>query len=358
MEKEERVEKKEEKAKSEGAEKAEEVKEALFYKKLKNDTVRCELCPIFCVIKNNERGNCKVRKNINGKLISLVYGKPCSIATDPIEKKPFYHFLPKEKALSIATLGCNFHCLNCQNAEISQEVPEKIPGDYFPPEKIVEIAEKEKVRIISYTYTEPTIFYEYMIDIAKLAKAKGIKNVIVSNGYINPKPLKQLCKYIDGANIDLKGISDKFYREICSGTLAPVLETLKILKENKIWTEVTNLIIPGRNDSKKDTLKLVRWVKKNLGKDVPLHFSAFFPCYKLLTTPPTSFETLKKARQIAIKEGMHYVYTGNISDEEGSTTFCPKCKKPVIKREGYYVIINNLKQEKCYNCKKKISGIF
>jgi len=337
-------------------------KEASYYKTLKNNTVQCQLCPRFCTINQNEMGNCRVRKNRGGKLLSLVYNKPCSIAVDPIEKKPFYHFMPGDKALSIATVGCNLHCLNCQNSEISQRNGENITSQEITPEQVIETAEKEKVEIISYTYTEPTIFYEYMLDICKLAKKKGIKNVIVSNGYINPKPLKELCEYIDGANIDLKSTDDKFYKEICDANLKPVLETLKILKKSNVWLEITNLLIPGKNDSEKEIKNLVKWIKTNLGKDVPLHFSAFFPTYKLLQITPTSFETLKRARKIALKEGMKYVYTGNLPDEEGNTTFCEKCKKPLIKRESFYILENKLNLEKgravCYNCKQKIPGIF
>ena len=218
-------------------------KEALFYKKLKNKIVQCELCPHFCTIKNGERGKCRVRENQNGKLISLVYGKPCSLALDPIEKKPFYHFLPGQQALSIASVGCNLACKHCQNYEISQAKPEEIPSLNLSPEQVIKEAKKQNVKIISYTYTEPTIFYEYMLDTAKLAKKSGLKNTIVSNGFINPKPLKQLCKYIDGANIDLKSISDDFYKKICGARVEPILEALKIYKYEGVWLEITNLII-------------------------------------------------------------------------------------------------------------------
>jgi len=298
-----------------------------------------------------------VRENRAGTLYTLVYGRPCSLALDPIEKKPFYHFMPGKQALSIATAGCNLHCANCQNWEISQAKPEEVPSLHMPPEKVVLKATKENVDIISYTYTEPTIFAEYVLDIAKLAKKAGMKNTIVSNGFINPEPLKQLCRYIDGANIDLKSISDTFYKKVCQARVQPVLDALKIMKEEGIWIEITNLIIPTLNDKETEIKKLIVWIKNNLGVDVPLHFSAFYPAYKLLELPPTSFAILKKARKLAMKAGLHYVYTGNISDEEGSTTFCPKCKKALIKRRGFYVSESNIENGKC-SCGETIAGVW
>ncbi len=339
------------------------MKQALFYNKIseKEKTVQCQLCPRFCVLKPGELGNCKVRKNINGKLYSLVYGRPCSLALDPIEKKPLYHFLPGERALSIATAGCNLHCKHCQNWEISQFGLDKVKSLEVKPEEVVKEAKKNKAEIISYTYTEPTIFYEYMIDICKLVKKvkkPKMRNTIVSNGFINPEPLKELCKYLDGANIDLKSIDDEFYRHICGGRVEPVLKAIKIMKEKDIWIELTNLLIPGLNDSTEQIEKLVWWIKKNLGRDVPLHFTAFYPTYKLLNLPSTSLSTLRKARNIALSKGLHYVYTGNLPDEEGSNTRCPKCGKTVIKRKGFEVIENNLKKGKCPECNEKIAGVW
>ncbi len=333
------------------------MKQALFYKKLKEKVVQCQLCPHFCVIKPNERGRCGVRQNQDGKLISLVYGKPCSLALDPIEKKPLYHFLPGQLALSIATVGCNLSCKHCQNWEISQANPDEFSVREVKPEEIVKTAKEKNVKIISYTYTEPTIFYEYMLDISKLAKKKGIKNMIVSNGFINPKPLKQLCKHIDGANIDLKSIDDDFYKKICNARVNPVLESLKILKKENIWIEITNLLIPGLNDKEKDIKKLISWIKNNLGTDVPVHFTAFYPCYKLSHLPPTSIETLKNARRLALKQ-LKYVYTGNIQNDEGDSTFCPKCSKLLVKRRLFSIIENNLKQGKCPKCNAKIQGFW
>ena len=335
-----------------------EWKEALYYKKLgESNNIQCQLCPHFCFLKNNEIGKCKARQNIDGKMISLVYGKLCSIAIDPIEKKPLNHFFPGEKTLSIATTGCNLSCKNCQNWQISQANSDEVTSLILKPEDIIKEAIKRKSKIISYTYTEPTIAYELVLDIAKLAKKKRIKNVIVSNGFINPLPLKELCKYVDAANIDLKSINNDFYERICNARLEPVLETLKILKENNIWIVITNLIIPEFNDSTQDIEKIVLWIVKNLGKEVPLHFSAFYPNYKMLNLPATPTQTLIKARNIAISKGMKYVYTGNINDEIGNNSYCWKCKKLLIRRRHFSIEENKIKKGKC-SCGEKITGVW
>jgi len=331
--------------------------EALFYKKIRKDTVKCELCPRFCIINDHDRGNCGVRKNIEGKLYSLVYGKPCTIALDPIEKKPLFHFLPGKQTLSIATAGCNLHCMYCQNWQISQGKPETVPSTETPPEKVVGEAKGVNSKIISYTYTEPTVFYEYMHDIARLAKQEKMRNVIVSNGFINQKPLKQIIALTDAANIDLKGDAE-FYRKVTGAFIEPILETLKTYKKKKVWLEVTNLLIPTLNDSVKQIKWLAKWIKENLGKDTPLHFSAFWPTYKLTQLPATSLESLKRARMIAMSEGLNYVYTGNVQDKEGETTFCPKCHEAVIKRRGFYTYEINIRNGKCKFCKAKIAGVW
>jgi len=332
------------------------MEEALYYKKLKDKIVKCELCPRFCVIKPGDRGNCGVRENQNGNLISVVYGKPVSAEVDPIEKKPFFHFLPKNVTFSIATAGCNLHCMYCQNWRISQCSPEEVSSLDMPPKKVISGAKKAKCRIISYTYTEPTVFYEYMLDTAKLAKKARLRNTVVSNGFINPAPLNKLCNYIEAANIDLKG-DDKFYRKITGAWIKPIQDTLITLKKKGVWIELTNLIIPGQNDSEKDLMWLINWIKDNLGLDVPLHFSAFYPMYKLTNLPATAAITVKKARKMAIDAGLHYVYSGNILDEEGSTTYCPKCGKAIIKRRDFDVTENNLKNGKC-PCGEKIAGVW
>ena len=330
------------------------LKEALFYKLIKGKLLRCSLCPRFCLIADGKRGNCGVRENKDGKLYSLVYGKPLSLNLDPIEKKPLYHFLPSEKTLSFGTAGCNLHCMYCQNYEISQCSPEKLPSTFMTPEEIVRACKEEKSRIISYTYTEPTVFYEYMLDTSKLAKKDEIKNVIVSNGFINQKPLKKL-NAIDAANIDFKG-SREFYKKVAGAFIEPVQETLISLKKRNCWLEITNLVVPTLNDSEKDIRWLVDWIYENLGENVPLHFSAFWPTYKMRNIPSTSIEALKNARKIAMKR-LNYVYTGNFPDKDGSTTFCPKCKKALIRREGFNVIQNKIVNGKC-SCGEKIPGVW
>ena len=288
------------------------MKEALFYKKLKNKTVQCNLCPNFCTLKDNEYGKCNARKNVKGKLMSMVYGYPLSMHVDPVEKKPLYHFLPGTKTFSICTVGCTLHCLSCQNWRESQSRIEKFVLKKFSPSDIVALANKAECPSISYTYTGPIAFYEYMLDIAKIARKKGLKNIIVSNGYINPEPLKKLIPLIDAANIDLKSMSNKFYKDLCGGRLAPVFETLKTLNKSKVHLEITNLIIPKHNDKPEQIKKLINWVKKNIGTKVPIHFSAFYPCYKMLDTKPTPPATVIKAKKMADDAGLEYVYTGNI----------------------------------------------
>jgi len=333
------------------------MKEALFYKKLKNKIVQCFLCPNFCVIKENELGKCLARKNIRGKLISLSYERPVAMSIDLIEKKPLYHFLPGTKTFSIGTAGCTLKCLFCQNAEIAQKSPEDFPVNIIEPKKIVKMAKENNCKSISYTYTEPTAFYEYVLDTAKLAKKQGIKNIIISNGYINEKPLKELIKYLDAANIDLKGFTEEFYKKNCLGKLKPVLNTLKILKKNKVWLEITNLIIPKLNDNLKEIDRMTKWIKTNLGVNVPLHFSKFFPMHKMLNKPETPKKTLESAYKIAKKNGLRYIYLGNIKNEH-ENTYCYKCSKILIERYGYSIIKNNIKHNYCYNCNAKIQGIF
>lgn len=330
------------------------MKEALYYK-VENNVVKCLLCPRGCTINKGRRGFCGVRENRDNKLYSLVYGKLCSKAIDPIEKKPLYHFIPGHGSYSIATVGCNLTCKHCQNWEISQT--KQIFGQDLTPEDVVNDAIAYGCKSIAYTYTEPTIFYEFMLDTAKIAKKHGIKNVIVSNGYINKEPLKKLCKYIDGANIDLKGFNENFYKEVCSAELKPVLSSLKTLKANGVWLEVTNLIIPTLNDNLEEIEKLCNFIVKNLGKDTPLHFSRFFPHYKLTYISPTPPQTLIDARTLALKK-LHYVYIGNLLTDNAENTYCPKCGKLLIERLGFSIIQNNLVNGKCYNCNYKIAGVW
>jgi pyruvate formate lyase activating enzyme len=277
---------------------------------------------------------------------------------DPIEKKPFFHVLPATQSFSLATAGCNLQCKFCQNWEISQASPEEVYSYDVPPDLAVKKAREMGARSIAYTYVEPTIFYEYMLDIGLLARKAGLLNVCHSNGFINPEPLRNLCKVMDAANIDLKGFTETFYRDLCNGELSPVLETLKMLKKEKVHIEITNLIIPSMNDEMSVVREMCLWVKKELGPDTPLHFSRFYPLYKLRSLPPTPVSTLDKARAVALSAGLEYVYVGNIPGHEGEHTFCPKCKKRVIQRTGYMVGETHLKGGKCGYCGKPIPGIW
>jgi len=320
--------------------------------------VQCELCPKGCVIAPGQSGECRVRINVDGVLRSVVYGFPCSIHTDPIEKKPFFHFLPGTQSFSLATVGCNLHCRNCQNWEISQANPEVSQAVFCPPEKLVALAKANQCPSIAYTYTDPVIYYEYTYDSAKLARQAGIYNVLVTAGYINPQPWRELLKVTDAARVDLKGITEDFYKEVCSATLKPVLDTLVIAKESGVELEVINLIIPTLNDSPQDLRQLTRWVKENLGGETPLHFSRFFPQYKMRHLPPTSLKALDMAREIAISEGLKYVYIGNISSERGQNTYCPACKALLIERSQYTILQNRLKEGCCPDCSEKIYGVW
>ena len=320
-------------------------------------TVQCELCPNGCVLEEGQHSRCRARMNKNGTLYSLVYGKPCAVHIDPIEKKPFFHFLPGTLAFSIATAGCVLSCKFCQNWQISQAKPEDTDNYDLPPDKVVNNAIAYKCRSVTYTYTEPTVFYEYMYDTAIIAKKNGIKNTMHSCGYINEKPLRKLSKYMDAADIDLKGFTEDFYSRICSGSLKPVLNSLVVLKEEKVWLEITNLLIPTLNDDMKKIREMSRWIQKNLGADVPLHFSRFFPNYKLTNLPPTPLETLVEARKTAMDAGLRFVYIGNIR-QEAESTFCPKCKKLLIERIGYFLKQNNISDGKCKFCSTSIAGIW
>ncbi len=331
------------------------MKLAQYWDKQKDKVVQCKLCPRLCVIKKGNTGFCRVRKNIDGKLYSLVYGKCVSTAIDPIEKKPFFHFLPSSKALSIGTIGCNLRCKHCQNWQISQS--DIVEGEEYFPEDIVKMALENNCESIAYTYNDPVVFFEFVSDTAKLAKKKGLKNVIVSNGFINQEPLKEWLKYIDAANIDYKG-DDKFYRDITTAWLKPVQETLKTINKSKTWLEITNLIIPTLNDKPKQIKDMCNFIYDELGNNIPLHFSRFFPYFQLSHLPPTEEKTLFKAKDIAKKTGMKYIYIGNMMTEHDEDTFCQKCGKLLIKRERFEVVNNNVVKGKCKFCKKKIDGVF
>jgi pyruvate formate lyase activating enzyme len=291
-------------------------------------------------------------------LRTVVYSYPCSIHVDPVEKKPLFHFLPSTNILSLATVGCNLHCRNCQNWEISQANPEDSRAIFCPPEKLIQLTGQYRCPSLAYTYTDPIIYYEYTYDTAKLAKQANIRNVLVTAGYINEEPWKQLLQYVDAANIDLKAISDDFYRQVCSATLKPVQKALVLARAGGILVEVTNLIIPTLNDKPEQICELARWVKANLGGDTPMHFSRFFPRYKMRNLPPTSLKTLDLAREIAMSEGLNFVYIGNINSKEGQNTYCPDCKALLIERSGYTILQNRLKDGCCPDCSKEIYGVW
>jgi len=333
-------------------------REAMWWKQIAKGVVQCELCPRKCVLAEGQWGVCRARKNINGKLYSMSYANPCAVHIDPIEKKPFSHFYPGTIAFSIAAAGCNLRCIFCQNWSISQYKPTETDNFFLPPEAIVSLAKRNQCPSIAYTYTEPTNFYEYMLDCCKLARKIGIKNVYHSNGYINQKPLRELCKYLDAACIDLKGFTERYYEEMCGATLQPVLNTLKILKEEGIWLEIVNLIQPTKNDDPEIIEEMCKWIKKNLGPDVPISFSRFYPMYHLKNLPPTPVETLEKAREIALKCGLHYAYVGNVGGHPGEDTYCPKCGKKLIDRAGYQILENNIVKGKCKFCGTEIAGIW
>jgi len=319
---------------------------------------QCKICPKMCLIALGESGDCKVRFNIDGEIKPITYGHPCSVNVDPIEKKPLFHFLPGSQVLSLATFGCNLHCKNCQNWQISQDLPAEI--DKYPEllsEDVASLGEKEQCMSVAYTYTDPTVFYEYALDCSIKVNEAGLKNVLVSAGYINKEPWLELCKYTDAANIDLKSMSNDFYKTNCGATLSPVLDALVIAKEN-LMLEVTNLIVPTLNDSDEDLKKLSRWIKENLGKDTPLHFSKFFPQYQMKDLPATPLETLVNAKQIAESEGLQYVYIGNVGTETGGNTYCPECKNMLIERGGYFVKKNIIYNGKCPACKAEIEGVW
>ncbi len=310
--------------------------EAMFYKKLADGSVQCKLCPFQCIIAEGQRGICGVRANVDGKLRTLTYGKPVAVHIDPIEKKPLFHFLPTSTIYSIATAGCNLTCNYCQNWTISQMLPEEGRHITLMPAEVVQQALEAGCKSIAYTYSEPTIFFEYMFDTGKIAHAAGLRNVWVTCGYINEEPLRKLCEVIDAANVDLKG-PESFYNEYTSSSVAPVLRTLTILREEGVWLEITNLIIPGANDDPDTIRAMCRWIADSIGTDVPLHFSRFHPNYKLKDRPPTPVETLEMALNIAREEGLKYVYVGNVPGESAEDTYCPKTGEKVIDRTGFWV---------------------
>ncbi len=334
------------------------VMEARLYEKGSGDDVRCLLCSFRCRIKEGRRGICGVRENRKGTLYTLVYGLLIAENIDPIEKKPLFHFLPSSPSYSIATVGCNFRCLHCQNFDISQmpRDSKRMAGHEATPEEVVMKAAASGCGSIAYTYTEPTIFFEFARDTGILARERGIKNVFVTNGYMTRECIEESRGFLDAANVDIKSFSDDFYKKVCGARIAPVLESIERMRELGIWVEVTTLIIPGYNDSEDELRSIAQWISKT-DRSMPWHISAFYPTYKLQDAPPTTSETLMRARDIGIAEGLRYVYTGNIPGIEGESTFCYNCNKLLIERRGFYVKDNVIKESKCPYCGVIIDGV-
>lgn len=320
--------------------------------------LKCLLCPHECVIAEGKSGLCRTRIIHQGKLYSIAYGNPCAVNIDPIEKKPFNHFLPGSKAFSIGTAGCNLACQNCQNWTISQVSPKETRNYDLMPDKLVEQATAAKCQSIAYTYSEPIVFYEYSLDSAKLARESGIRNVLVTAGYINPKPLRDWCKYIDAASVNLKSFDDSIYRKLNRGTLNPVLNTLKTFAEQGVWLEIINLVVPGWTDKLDMVKRMCGWLVENGLASYPIHFDRFHPDYKLTQLSATPIGVLTQARDIALASGMKYVYIGNFPELDAQNTICPKCKQVVVERRGFLVVKNNLVKGCCPKCGEKIAGVW
>jgi pyruvate formate lyase activating enzyme len=320
--------------------------------------VKCLLCAQGCIISPGERGKCRARINVNGELRSLVYGRPVAIHADPIEKKPFYHFLPGSEAFSFATSGCPLHCKFCQNWEISQSRPEDFDIKYVPPDKIVAAAADRRAPIIAFTYNEPTVFIEYLADTAALAKKQKLRCVMVSCGFMNTEPLKELCGLLDAIKIDLKGYSEDFYRNVCGAELRPVLNNIRQIAKTGVHLEIVNLVVPTLNDSDKMLHELVNWIMGEIGPDVPIHFTRFHPDYQLLHLPPTPVAALERARSLAVDKGLRYAYIGNVPNHSGNHTYCPQCGKAVIKRSSIFITEMNMKRGNCGFCGRTIAGVW
>lgn len=331
-------------------------KEAMFYIKGDGQNLQCALCPRRCLILEGKRGFCRNRENQKGKLYSVVYGKPAAVDTGPIEKAPLYHFLPGHFRLCLTCASCNLRCKYCHNWHLSQKSLEEMSHFSFSPAEIVQKAQKHKLPSISFTYTEPTVYYEYLYDISIVAKQAGIKTSIVSNGYINREPLLKLLPVLDAVKIDLKGFSEKFYEEVCSATLKPVLESLITVKKERVWLEVVNLVVPTLNDHPKMIDEMCRWIKENLGLNTPIHFTRFFPNYKLTHLSATPISTLESAYEIARRNGLRYVYIGNVPGHRHNSTFCPSCKKMVIHRSHFDILEMNMLEGKCKFCNLALQG--
>jgi len=332
--------------------------EAMYAEPLADKKVRCVLCPRRCEVANVERGYCGVRENQDGRYQTLVYGALCSANVDPIEKKPLFHYLPGTTAFSVATAGCNIECKFCQNWRISQFRPEQVPSTKVSPAQLVKVCRRQRSPTIAYTYSEPVVFYEYMYDSAQLARQAGVGSVAITNGYILPEPLRALCKVLTGIKVDLKAFTEKFYAETCSGHLAPVLTSLEEIRAAGLWLELVVLLVPTLNDSAEEIRQMSKWVVRQLGPDVPMHFTRFHSMYRITNLPSTPVATLERARKIAMECGVHYAYCGNVRGHPGENTYCPSCGEVLIQRMGYHILANRLQDGRCGKCQAPIPGVW
>jgi pyruvate formate lyase activating enzyme len=333
-------------------------REASWYKKLPENRVECQLCPRGCQIADAERGSCGVRENRGGTYTTLVYGVACAVHIDPIEKKPFFHVLPGAQALSFATAGCNVECKFCQNWEISQFRPEQVRAQYLPPEALAAVARRNGVPLLSATYSEPVVFWEYVRDTAIAGRRAGLRTTVVSNGYIQEDPLKEVLPHLAAMKVDLKAFSERFYREIVRGELKPVLKAMETIHASGTWHEIVVLLVTDQNDSEREVRELARWVKTNLGPDVPVHFTRFHPTYRLTNLPPTPIATVERAWEIGKAEGLNFCYVGNVPGHPGESTYCPGCGARLIRRVGFQVLENAIKGGRCPACSRAIPGIW
>ncbi len=334
------------------------VTEARFYEKLQTKKIKCKLCPRGCTVGDRERGYCGVRENHGGTYYTLVHSRVCTAHVDPVEKKPFFHYLPGTLAFSLATAGCNVNCKFCQNWDISQVRPEQVRADYAPPQNIADLATHYSCPTIAYTYSEPVIFSEYLMDTADAGHAAGVRSIVVSNGYIQQEALKAAYGKMDAVKIDLKAFTESYYRDVVCGELKPVLDCLVTLKKMGKWTEIVYLVVPTLNDGDEEFRGLARWIKTNLGLDVPVHFTRFHPEYLLKNLPPTPVPTLERAKAIADAEGLHYVYIGNVPGHPAENTYCPKCRKLLVERVGLTTSQMLIHKNCCPYCKQPIPGIW
>jgi pyruvate formate lyase activating enzyme len=331
---------------------------AQYAEALPGGRILCRLCPRECRVADQERGYCGVRENRGGAYVTLVHGRVCSLHVDPIEKKPLFHVLPGSQALSLSTAGCNMECRFCQNWQISQFRPEQVPSQPMPVAALDQAARNNHVPVIAYTYSEPTIFYEYMREIATYTAARGIRNVVISNGYIQERPLRDLAPHLAAYKVDLKAFTEDFYARQCSATLSPVLATLRTLKAIGLWTEIVVLVIPTLNDDPTSNRAMFRWIATELGPDVPLHLTRFHPTYKILNLVATPVATLEQLHALAKAEGLHHVYLGNVPGHAAESTYCPRCGARVVERYGFVIGSITLRDGHCAQCGEKIAGVW